>query len=40
MPRIRKEQNRYWAKKDKLKIINEVVIDEFSSMEISKNMIF
>ena len=36
MPRIRKEPNRYWAKKDKLKIINEVVIDGFSSMEISK----
>ena len=30
MPRIRKEPNRYWAKKDKLKIINEVVIDGFS----------
>ena len=36
MPRIRKEPNWYWAKKDKLKIINEVVIDGFSSMKISK----
>ena len=36
MPRIRKEPNLYCAKKDKLKIINEVVIDGFSSMEISK----
>ena len=40
MPRIRKESNRYWVKKDKLKIINEVVIDEFSSMKYQKNMIF
>ena len=36
MPRIRKEPNRYWAKEDKLKIINEVIIDGFSSIEISK----
>ena len=36
MPRIRKEPNRYWSKEDKLKIINEVVIDGFSSIEISK----
>ena len=36
MPRIRKEPNRHWSKEDKLKIINEVVIDGFSSIEISK----
>lgn len=38
MPRIRKEPNRYWSKEDKLKIINEVVIDGFSSIEISKKI--
>ena len=36
MPRIRKGPNRYWAKEDKLKIINEVILDGFSSIEISK----
>ena len=27
MTRIRKEPNRYWSKEDKLKIINEVLIN-------------
>ena len=36
MGRIRKEKNRYWSSSDKLKIINEVLIDFKSSHEISK----
>ena len=36
MGRIRKEKNRYWTSSDKLKIINEVLIDFKSSTEVSK----
>ena len=36
MGRIRKEKNRYWTSNDKLKIINEVLIDFKSSIEVSK----
>ena len=36
MGRIRKEKNRYWTANDKLKIINEVLIDFKSSTEVSK----
>ena len=35
MGRIRKEKNRYWTANDKLKIINEVLIDFKSSTEVS-----
>ena len=36
MARIRKEPNRYWSKDDKLKIINNVLIDGKSSQEVAK----
>jgi len=36
MSRIRKEPNRYWSKEDKLKIINEVLINCKSSEEVAK----
>ncbi len=36
MARIRKEPNRYWSKEDKLKIINEVLLDGKSSEEVAK----
>ena len=36
MARIRKEPNRYWSKEDKLKIINEVLLDSKSSEEVAK----
>lgn len=36
MGRIRKEKNRYWTSSDKLKIINEVLIDFKSSHEVSR----
>ena len=36
MGRIRKEKNRYWTSEDKLKIINEVLIDFKSSTEVAK----
>ena len=36
MVRIRKGPNRYWSKEDKLKIINEVLLDGKSSEEVSK----
>ena len=36
MARIRKVPNRYWSKEDKLKIINEVLLDGKSSEEVSK----
>ena len=37
MTRIRKEPNRYWLKEDKLKIINEVLINCKSSYEVAKD---
>ena len=36
MTRIRKGQNRYWSKKNKLKIINEVLLNSKSSEEVAK----
>ena len=36
MSRIRKEPNRYWSKEDKLKIINEVLLNCKSSCEVAK----
>ena len=36
MARIRKGPNRYWSKEDKLKIINQVLIDGYSSEEVAK----
>ena len=36
MARIRKEPNRYWSKEDKLKIINEVLINCKSTEEVAK----
>ena len=36
MARIRKEPNRYWSKDDKLKIINEVLVNCKSSYEVAK----
>ena len=36
MTRIRKEPNRYWSKEDKLKIINEVLLNCKSSYEVAK----
>ena len=36
MTRIRKEPNKYWSKEDKLKIINEVLINCKSSYEVAK----
>jgi len=36
MARLRKEPNRYWSKEDKLKIINEVLINCKSSEEVAK----
>ena len=36
MPRIRKGPNRYWSKYDKLKIINEVLVNCRSSYEVAK----
>ena len=36
MSRIRKEPNRYWSKEDKLKIINEVLINCKSTEEVAK----
>ena len=37
MTRIRKEPNRYWSKEDKLKIINEVLINCKPSYEVAKD---
>ena len=37
MSRIRKEPNRYWSKADKLKIINEVLLNCKSSYEVAKD---
>ena len=39
MARIRKEPNRYWSKEDKLKIINEVLLNCKSTEKVA-NMIF
>lgn len=36
MARIRKGPNRYWSKKNKLKIINEVLLNSKSSEEVAK----
>ena len=36
MTRIRKGPNRYWSKDDKLKIINEVLVNCKSSYEVAK----
>lgn len=36
MARIRKGPNRYWSKDDKLKIINEVLVNCKSSYEVAK----
>ena len=36
MSRIRKEPNRYWSKEDKLKIVNEVLLNCKSSYEVAK----
>ncbi len=36
MSRIRKEPNRYWSKKDKLKIINKVLLEGKSSQEVAR----
>ena len=36
MTRIRKEPNRYWSKEEKLKIINEVLINCKSTEEVAK----
>lgn len=39
MTRIRKEPNRYWPKKEKLKLIKEVLNGE-SPVQVAKNMIY
>lgn len=36
MARIRKGPNRYWSKEEKLKIINEVLLNSKSSEEVGK----
>ncbi len=36
MTRIRKEPNRYWSKEDKLKIINEVLLNCKSTEQVAK----
>ena len=36
MGRIREEKNRYWTSDDKLKIINEVLVNFKSSKEVAK----
>ena len=36
MSRIRKEPNRCWSKEDKLKIVNEVLLNCKSSYEVAK----
>jgi transposase-like protein len=36
MSRIRKEPNRYWSKEDKLKIINEVLLNCKSTQQVAK----
>ena len=36
MARIRKEPNRYWSKEDKLKIINEVLLNSKSTQQVAK----
>jgi transposase-like protein len=36
MTRIRKEPNRYWSKEEKKKIIDEVLIEAFSSTTVAK----
>lgn len=36
MARISKKPNRYWSKGDKLKIINEVLLNCKSSYEVAK----
>ena len=36
MSRIRKEPNRYWSKEDKLKIINEVLLNCKSTEQVAK----
>ena len=35
MERKRKEPNRYWAKEEKLRIVNKVIIDGLSTVEVS-----
>ena len=36
MPRIRKEPNRNWSKKEKMRIINRVINDGMSSKKVAK----
>ena len=36
MPRYRKEPNRYWSKKEKLRIVKKVVDDGLSSIEVAR----
>lgn len=36
MTRIRKEPNRYWSKEDKVKIINEVLLNCKSTEQVAK----
>lgn len=36
MARIRKEPNRYWSKEEKLKIINEVLLNFKSTEQVAK----
>ena len=36
MPRIRKEPNRYWSKEEKLRIINLVLNEGFSTEQVAK----
>ena len=36
MSRIRKEPNRYWSKEDKLKIINEVLLNCKSTEQVAR----
>ncbi len=36
MPRIRKEPNRYWSKEEKLRIVNRVVQEGLSSIQVAK----
>lgn len=37
MPRIRKEQNRYWSKEEKLRIINRVLVNGLSTNQVAKD---
>ena len=38
MTRIRKEPNRYWSKEDKIKIINEVLLNCKSTEQVAKEL--